>query len=357
MTHRTTMLALALLLAPTATWAQHVEGRLVDARNGAGVEGAFVALFDGDEAVAVDLTAADGGFALSAPAPGTYRLRAERVGYRTITSEPFDLSRGEVLERELVSTVEAISLEPIAVVIRNAEDEEACRTNPAAVERLAAAWEEARKGLTGTAWTSRYGLVEMDVRRYERLYEARSGRILSRTSKREFGVSGASPFVSVGLERLREDGFATFDDEGARYFGPDPEVVLSDWFLGTHCFRMTTGEGDREGLLGLEFGPVEGRGEPEIAGTLWLDPERPALHSLDYRYVRMPDWVDDLAKGHLSFRRLPSGQWIVDEWWIEAPEFEAGDWRDWGPRRYGRGGGALLRVVGGELVEILSAVR
>ena len=47
---------------------------------------------------------------------------------------------------------------------------------------------------------------------------------------------------------------------------------------------LTEGEDEEEGLLGLEFEPVEDRGVPEISGVLWLDADDGHLQWLDYDY-------------------------------------------------------------------------
>ncbi|MDE2783796.1 MAG: carboxypeptidase regulatory-like domain-containing protein, partial [Gemmatimonadota bacterium] len=103
---------------------------------------------------------------------------------------------------------------------------------------------------------------------------------------------------------------------------PDADVLLSDHFLDTHCFRLGAADEDRPGMIGLEFEPVPGRNLPEIAGTLWVHPETAHLERLDYRYrnLNLPDaLVGADPGGTVQFQGLPNGTWIVDSWRIRMP--------------------------------------
>ncbi|MCG6989109.1 MAG: carboxypeptidase-like regulatory domain-containing protein, partial [Gemmatimonadetes bacterium] len=82
------------LLAATPAAAQRVRGRLVDAGTGEPVPAAEMSLLSGESGTRVvkrALTTDSGRFVLTAPRPGRYRLKAERIGYRTVVSPPFDL--------------------------------------------------------------------------------------------------------------------------------------------------------------------------------------------------------------------------------------------------------------------------
>src|SRR5690606_24087912 len=76
-----------------------------------------------------------------------------------------------------------------------------------------------------------------------------------------------------------------------------------------------------EARLGLTFEPVPFRRTPEVRGVLWLDTEGARLRSMEYRYMnhRTVAVNGDDAHGALSFRGLPNGTWIVDDWRITMP--------------------------------------
>jgi hypothetical protein len=98
---------------------QRVVGRLVDDATSAPIAGADINLLrgeKGDEIVALSLTNAEGVFTTTAQEAGRYRLRASRIGYRTVTSPPFDLSHGESLAVELRAAVEVVPLAPLTVL-------------------------------------------------------------------------------------------------------------------------------------------------------------------------------------------------------------------------------------------------
>ncbi|HET7276191.1 MAG TPA: carboxypeptidase-like regulatory domain-containing protein, partial [Longimicrobiaceae bacterium] len=64
--------------------AQIVEGKLLDYETGQPISGASIALLDRNgNTVRGTLSASDGTFRIEAPSTGQYRLRAERIGYRT----------------------------------------------------------------------------------------------------------------------------------------------------------------------------------------------------------------------------------------------------------------------------------
>ena len=119
---RTSLLGAAVLLclcraAPGA--AQSVSGRLLDDATGAGIAAAVVMLLDLDgQVLSRALTAEDGAFELAVPAPGQYRVRAQRIGYVMATSAPLDLVQSRSLVVEFRLSAVAVPLAPITVVGR-----------------------------------------------------------------------------------------------------------------------------------------------------------------------------------------------------------------------------------------------
>ncbi|HEY0155044.1 MAG TPA: carboxypeptidase-like regulatory domain-containing protein, partial [Longimicrobium sp.] len=93
---RTMALVLACSAVPAALASQTVAGTLVAADRGTPLAGATVTLLDeGGRAVAAASSRANGGFTLTAPAAGRYRVRAERVGHASTLSAPITLAAGE----------------------------------------------------------------------------------------------------------------------------------------------------------------------------------------------------------------------------------------------------------------------
>lgn len=301
---------LITLAGPAA--AQSIVGTVVEEGTAEPVSGAIVSLIDAaGNPRGATLTGPDGGYEIHAPRARRYRLRIERIGYRTVHTERFDVEPGERVVRHDAIPVEAVEISAIEV-----EVEDRCATRPEAAETLALVWEEARKALETTrlSRTAR----RYDIVRTERVIDPRT-RFVREERVLDERAHGEVPFRTRPAGEIERDGWATLEGEQVRYYGPDVGSLLSDGFLERHCFRLTR----RDGGIGLEFEPV-GRGSRiEIRGVLWIDRETAWLRSLEFSYVGLPyEKMEALAEGRLEFARLDDGRWIVERWWLRAPEIE-----------------------------------
>jgi hypothetical protein len=109
---------LALSLAGPAA-AQTLEGRVVDARTGQAVPQASVTVL-GRTGRAVERARSDdaGNFAIRLEGSGTYRLRAERLGYRASVSDTVSVANREAVEVTLRVSPEELALEALTVTRR-----------------------------------------------------------------------------------------------------------------------------------------------------------------------------------------------------------------------------------------------
>ncbi len=91
----------ALLAAvPHHTHAQTLEGRVLDANEGSVVPQTLVRLMDlSGEQRALTLSDLSGSFSLTAPAPGRYRIEAERIGYAPYRSAEVEMARAGAMYR------------------------------------------------------------------------------------------------------------------------------------------------------------------------------------------------------------------------------------------------------------------
>jgi hypothetical protein len=308
-------LVLLALAAPCSSAAQIVQGQVRDAASQAPVQGALVVLLDtGGRQVGGSLTDEGGSFRMRAPAPGRYALRAERIGFETVTSDPFELSEGPAVRMDLEAAAKAVALEGIQV-----EGERRCVVHPEEGEALAQVWDEARKALRNQEWTDETGLVRFRLTHYERELDPQTRVVLSQ-SRRSVGWTGRNPIRSLPVEDLLENGFIRKEDDGGYTFlGPDAAVLLSDAFLATHCFRLEADEAD-PGLIGLGFEPVHRRKAADITGTLWLGRQDAKLRFLTFGYTSSP-WPEasGVANGRVEFEELPGGAWVIRRWWIRMP--------------------------------------
>ena len=292
---------------------QEVRGRLVDAAGGSGIGGAMVSLEDraGRSLDRVLTRTGSGLFQLRIPEPGEYRIRAERIGYASTLSDYFSVASTDTVTIELAARIEPIGLTGI-----EAEADRRCRVRPEEGLAVARVWEEARKALAAAAWTRERGLYRYEMLTIRRRLDAR-GRRVEREDRDYLEVSAATPYESRPADSLLAEGFVRLSDEGVVFWGPDADVLLSDYFVDTHCFRLGPGERQQGELLGLEFEPVPDRDVAEVAGTMWLDPVSAHLKRLDFQYVNLgvpARLMRASPGGSVEFTTLPNGTWIIPSW-------------------------------------------
>ena len=307
-------IAWAAITSPAA--GQVVRGRVLEEGSGTPLAGSMIVLTDaaGNPAGRI-LTDDLGRFTLRAPQAGAYILRADRIGYASVTSPPLELVSGAAVFHDMVVPVQAIALANITV-----EGERRCVLRPEGGLDVARVWEEARKALAAAAFTDETSVYRYVTMKYERDLDP-DARTVRNEQRNYSDLMQRQTFVSRPVEELMADGFVQEEEDGTYYYAPDANVMLSDDFLDTHCLRVSEGEDESEGLIGLAFEPVEGRrGHIDIRGVMWLEPESSELQWLEYTYA---DLEAALRSRHLGgkvvFAGLPNGTWVVREWYIRMP--------------------------------------
>ena len=303
-------LAAALLTAVPA-WAQAVRGRVTEQGTGGPVAGAVVMLLDANGArVTATLSDGQGAFAMRAGAPGTYSLRAERVGYATANSPALSLGAGETAEQTLVLQPRQVTLEPLLVTGTQRE----CTIRPQA--EAAVIWEELRKALDAASVADQARRYGFRKRLFHNERTLRRRRLLG---QQEWTTPGFSdePFHATPVERLARNGYVErAAGDSVIFHAPDANTLLSEEFLDHHCFRLR----ERRGRVGLEFAPTADRTLPDVRGVLWMDRRTARLRSLEYTYVNLPyENPRDALGGELRFEQLPDGAWIVRRWLVRMP--------------------------------------
>jgi hypothetical protein len=294
--------------------AQVVRGTLVDETAGTPISGALVALIDAKGTTLVrTLTDESGRFGLRATTAGPYRLRADRIGFRSTTAN-IELAAGQTLSYRLAASAAPVSLSAIRVT-----DEKSCAVRKQGGQQSAAVWEEARKALDATTLTQDQRLFSVTLSQYERVLDAYSGNVMSEVRRERSGHS-ENPFTSISAAKLAL-GYVQDEPTGTVYYAPDARVLLSDEFLDGHCFWVRRGTGENSGQLGLAFEPVKGQKLPDIAGTVWLDEKTSELRYVEYGYRKLKRNVaSDRIGGRVDFKRMPNGAWIVQQWAIRMPQ-------------------------------------
>ena len=305
----------ALLVALMATvppaGAQSVAGTIRADRDGTPVAGAVVILVSGTgEKIRGTLSGEGGAYRLGVPAPGSYSLRVDVVGYRSVTIPAFAVGQSDSVVRDVRFTFERVTLPTNVVRASTSCERVAGETGDAA--RL---WSEARKAIEATRLAQEERRFPVTLTRFERVLSLPDSAVQSSRSTRESGVT-ENPFVSLPPDSIAAVGYLARQGTREVYYGPDPRVLLSDEFVSAHCF--STRRDGRRGALGLAFRPAARPAHVEIDGVLWLDSATAELRSLEYRYVPSLG-RSERGGGNIEFARLPSGTWGVTRWSIRMP--------------------------------------
>jgi len=308
---------LATGVLPARAAPQSVLLRIVDDETSAPVFGAIAQLLDERGDVVRRVLSDEQGRALFVSVPAArYRVRAEMIGMATLESDVFDVGGQAAVPHELRLVPRAISLEAIDV----RAERRRCIARPTQ-EGLAVAtlWDEARKALSAAAITEEQGLYRYETMTYERDVDANSGAVLRDEESRVEGYM-RTPFETLPADDLVGRGFVRTAGGELVYYAPDANVLLSDAFLDTHCFRLEE-DPEATNLIGLAFEPLGRRGRVvDVGGTLWLDRQTAELRWLDYTYHNLDLEIRSAsAGGRVEFQRMPAGTWIVPDWWIEMP--------------------------------------
>jgi hypothetical protein len=269
---RAFLLLVAILTVPVAAAAQTVEGTLVEEGREAPIQGALVTLLGADERpLARALTDAQGRFVLRAPAAGTYRVRADRIGFGSTTSGPLQLAEGQTAPLRLAAPGRVVQLQGIRAEARGTRR---CATRPAAGAgaEVATLWEEARKALSLAEYTRQQQGWSFAVHTWRRGIDPATG-VVQAESGREAEARSVDPFQSLPAADLAARGYVRADSGGVTYYSPDARVLLSDEFLAGHCFRVEEPAQAGSTLVGLAFEPVQGSRLPDVRGVLWREGE------------------------------------------------------------------------------------
>ncbi|MGQ0713922.1 MAG: carboxypeptidase-like regulatory domain-containing protein [Gemmatimonadaceae bacterium] len=354
MARTTLLLSVLLALSTTSALSQTIRGTITDSLTGIPVRDALVALVGDDGITYARSLSLDGGaFAMTAPSPGRYSIRAKRIGYRAIRTGPFDIAEGEVRRHDILAPTARVQL-PSVTVLANRH----CMVRPGDGVPAFHLWEEVRTALYQTSLAQRGALFKTTARRWTRELDTLARFVQDDSSWVVSGMTQA-PFASVPAEYLDRVGFIERKSPDTwYYYAPDAEVLLSEVFLRRYCFRVVEGD---DGLIGLAFEPAKKRRVSGIAGVLWLDAETAALQHLEFQYTKLPSNVPrDRLGGRVEFEQLASGLWIVRRWYVRAPRMATvRSMLRYGGSTHHRSRQFFISIIehGGEVLETRALVR
>lgn len=304
--------SLATIVAGAAQ-AQVVRGRVVTRVDGAPVGGVVLEVQDmAATRVATGLTGASGAFALRLPAAGRYSIVTRRIGFRSGSHGPFEITADTTLE---------LAIDPIPQPLPavTAAEFSTCRGADAAADATIVLWENAKTALMASSVASREGAYEFEVARWRREY-ATDPDVLLDVSVDFVRLRDARPWVSLPAEDIARHGYVRLArDRSLAYVAPDLELLTSPGFAAAHCFIVREDPGEPT-AVGLEFRPSGTRRSADVRGTFWLARATQELRSIDFTYTDIGfQGPDSLAGGRLAFMRLADGAFIPTEWLVRAP--------------------------------------
>ena len=226
------------------------------------------------------VTDVQGRFRFAGVPAGEYRLQVEQIGHERTLSPVLRVQPGATVQQDIRSTMVPIQLAGITVGGR-------CLTvdQLSSDPRLAALWNEARKGVeTRRAFGRQYRFLR--TLRQEIAYKPRIGKMQHET--REDIVISDPDSVRANSERLlasrKSEGYGTQRRTQFTLSLPNETELLSDEFLRDHCLETAVLED--EGAYALRFRPVRIMGDRvDIQGAVWVDAKTFLIRRLDLEYL------------------------------------------------------------------------
>jgi hypothetical protein len=239
---------------------------------------------------------------------GTARLRVVRMGFRPREVPVARAAAAAPLDVSIVSF--PIVLEEFQVVAPTCQK----RADRAAALGLL---QQVRMALFAAVLARSQSSATMTRLLYDRRVDTRTGRIVSQSVRTKVTSATSEPFTAArSASTFNRQGFVR-DASGAHtYVGPDAETLIDDAFASRYCVKLAGVERGRPNVVGLGFEPVDREdGRIDMVGTVWIDTLSRVLQDLTFRYVGLDRETSALApEGRLSFRELPNGVVIIDQW-------------------------------------------
>lgn len=312
------VLALGALMVPRVR-AQTIRGRLVDAVNHAPVAGALAELRDGQGNVVQQVFSSPSGvFVLVAPPNQKYQVRIAAIGYARHAQIAVTIGADPVVLPDIVLTAVAVSLPEL----RAMSGKRACGKSELNPETFGGLLESAHTSLQLMDATLRSAQLGFEVQIIHTL-TVKTSKDSSVSADTVAGALHTWPVQSLSLDSLRALGFqrAKTPEEGTGhfYYGPDMQVLFSDWFLDNHCFTLdkNLSKGD---TVFIRFDPAGKQKNVDISGELVLDRVSLTMRRLTYTHRNLPDGLPDRsAGGEMRFAEKSAGLWLPVEWAIWAP--------------------------------------
>ena len=296
--------------------AQEIRGT-VRTPDGAPASGVVMVLLHqtvGDSIVARVVSNNLGVYALKSHA-GTVRLRALRIGFEPMDVGTYTLVAGVTDTVPVTLTTNRVRLATVSIT-----SSKHCDVHPDDDALVAKLFVEARTALLATTAQVTGTVSRIQYTNFTR-YEDMRGRLTSPIERVVMNQNGTAAYGSASIGDLSKRGYVVDAVDGATYFAPDANILLSDAFAAQHCLQLVNGTGDHAGSVGIGFKPVN---RPhtivDVTGTLWLDRQTYELQYLEYQYDALPDELKRAnVGGRVEYTRMSDGVWFISRWSIRTP--------------------------------------
>lgn len=311
-------LTLAALAVPRAG-AQTIRGRLVDGSSNAPLVGALAELRDMQgKVIGQAFTSPTGAFVFVGETNQKYQLRVAAIGYARHL--PIDVLLGAA-----PMTLPAIALSAVVITLPDLHamgGKRACGKSELTPDTFGGLVESARTSLQMMDATLRSAQLGFEMQVVHRL-AVKTSKDSMVSADTVAGVIHEWPVKSLSIDSLQLLGFQRPKTEaegfGHHYYGPDMTVLMSDWFLETHCFTMDRDRSKGDTVV-IKFDPMGHPKYVDVSGTLVLDRTSLTMRRLTYELRDLPDGVPDRsAGGEMRFAEKAPGLWVPIEWAIWAP--------------------------------------
>lgn len=315
---RGSIIVAALLFAASPVLAQRVSGVVRDSASGRGLPGAVVIIASArDEPLARTLSDARGRYTLPLT-PTAARLRVLRLGYRPQIREIPVAAASADLTLDVALFPVPTLLSAVSVI-----DQPSCpRTDDG--QAAMSLWEQSRAALLASVVAREAKPARVTNLTYERALRPNDSLVLYQRVRSRSGQSTRSFVAPRAPAEMNRTGYVETGPDGLRFDIPDADVLLDDSFAATHCFHVSRDDNAHADEIGLAFEPAPHRDElVDVRGVLWLDPNAPALRSLEFRYTRLdPAAIEAGAGGTIHFQTISNGVVAISDWMVMLPALE-----------------------------------
>ncbi len=301
--------------------AQTVRLELRDSATNTAVIGALVSALDSLGRQRVDGLSNDRGMlTLRLPSAGVWSFGIRRIGITPQQVTGIRVESGAVVSLPLRMTSTRQMLSQVRVTAEGG----ICGRAPEGENRTAMLWEQMSLALrASTLSRADTAAVMARVEEWTRDLSPKLEELRSQVLRDGNGVGRL--FMALDPDSLASVGYVRKESNGDfSFFAPDEAVLLSEAFLGTHCFDTPKRDAD-PALAELRFRPVRGRSVPDVEGTAFVDAASGELRRIEFRYASSRNVIPipaPHAGGHVALQRLGSGLWIITDWAIRMPRFE-----------------------------------